>query len=267
MDFTQLLEPVLTEGIKSTHFFNGRVLTAQDLRTEQEATRAHERQLARAVGEGVVHGLEVSAQAPEDGAPVVRIEAGLGFNRDGDAVSLKHLVKLRLVTKETDVPPEAGLFAVCKPPEHPLDLTNVGLYVLTIRPASGFSPERAPMTELGSEGVASGCGSRWAVEGVRFGVAPLPLAPAGETATPLASQLATLAGQVDSDVDVVRRQGTATPADVRARLHQGLSRLRNGAAYLCFGVDQLARSRAAPLPSGTVGFPDAPFGAVEGMRT
>jgi hypothetical protein len=33
VDVAQLLEPVLTGGIKDTYFFNGRILTADDLRT------------------------------------------------------------------------------------------------------------------------------------------------------------------------------------------------------------------------------------------
>ena len=264
MDFTQLLDPVLTEGIKSTHFFNGRVLTAQDLRTEQEATRAQERRLARGIGEGIVHGLRVTAQKPSNGVPVVRIEAGLGFNRDGEPLALAGPVKLRLLTEEQDVGEEAGLFAVCHPAARPLDLTNIGLYVLTIRPASGYSRERAPMTELNGDGVARGCGSRWAVEGVRFSVVPLPLAPAGEDPSPLASSLASLAADVDADVDIVRRTGNAAPADVRTRLRERLSRLRNGAAHLCFGTDTLVPKREASAAQQP--FPPPTGSALERLR-
>lgn len=265
MDVTQLLEPVLTHGIRNTNFFNGRVLTAEDLRTEQEANRAQHRQLARALGEGVAYGLEVTRADPQDGVPVLRIMAGLGFNRDGDAVALRQTVGVRLVSKEADVPPQAGLFTVCVPPARAIELTNVGLYVLTVRPASALSPERAPMTELDSEGIAAGCGSRWAVEGVRFAVAPLPLAPAGETPTPLASELGTLVGQVEADVELVRRGGASDTPQVRSRLRRNLSLLRNGAAYICFGADTEAARRAGSLPTGP-SFPLPASGAVEGMR-
>ena len=265
MSPTQLLEPVLTDGIRTTHFFNGRVLTAQDLRTEQDANRSHHRQLAAGLGEGVVHGLEVTRADPVDGVPAVRIDAGLGYNRDGDPIELGRLVELRLVRVEADVPPEAGLFAVCVVPDRPLELTNVGLYVLSARPASAYSDERAPMTELGSEGVAGGCGSKWAVEGVQFSVAPLPLAPAGTTPSEMASALGELAELVETDVDHIRRGGASDTPEVRSRLARSLSRLRNGAAHLCFGTDSAADRLASPLPSGPH-FEDVHYGALDGMR-
>ncbi|HYH78529.1 MAG TPA: hypothetical protein VEX86_01990, partial [Longimicrobium sp.] len=265
MAATDLLEPVLTNGIRLNNFFNGRILTAEDLRAEQEANRGQHRQLGRALGEGVAHGLEVAAGAQADGAPVLSIQPGLAFNRDGDAVALGRAVELRLVTVEEAAAAEAGLFAVCQATHDPLELTNVGLYVLTAAPASALSDERAPMSELGSEGVAGRCASRWAQEGARFSVAPLPLAPAGEEPTPLALALAALVEDVEEGVELVRRGGSSDTPAVRAALDQGLSRLRNGAAWLCFGVDRLAAMRAAPLPASG-GFADPEYGAVDGMR-
>lgn len=268
MDVTQLLEPVLTQGVRNTHFFNGRVLTAEDLRMEQDANREQHRQLARALGAGIVHGYEVSRGSDVDGVPALRILPGYAFNPDGDPLALGRTVDLLLVSRESAVlPPEAGLFAVCMAPDDPLELTNVGMYVLTVRPASAFSDERAPMTELGGQGIAGGCGSRWTVEGVRFAVTPLPLAPAGTTPTPLALDLAELATQVEQDIDLVSRGGAAATTEVTTRLARRLSRLRNGAAYLCFGADRITAQLAAPLPgAGAIGFPDAAFGAVDAMR-
>ena len=54
-----LLTPILNTDIRNTHFFNGRVLTAEDLSQEQEANRRQHWLLGQALGEGVVHGLEV----------------------------------------------------------------------------------------------------------------------------------------------------------------------------------------------------------------
>jgi hypothetical protein len=267
MDITELLEPIVRDGIRTTHFFNGRVLTAEDLRTEQHANRDQHRQLARALGAGVAYGLEVTAAEPIDGIPVVRIRAGLAFNRDGDAVELSRTVNLRLVTRSTDIPPEAGLFAVCMAPQQPLELTNIGLYLLTVRPASAFSRERAPMTDLGSEGVGASCGSRWAVAGVRFGVAPLPIAPAGTTATPLGDDLVELVKQIEGGIEKRRSGGAAFTAQDALELTQNLSLLRNGAAYLCFGVDQQAGQHARPLPvTHAAGFAEPAYGAIDGMR-
>ncbi|MCB0238608.1 MAG: hypothetical protein KDH08_08165, partial [Anaerolineae bacterium] len=59
----ELLEPMLHGGIRNTHFFNGRLLTAGDLRAEQQANRQQHQQLGLAVGAGVVEGYDVR-QAP-----------------------------------------------------------------------------------------------------------------------------------------------------------------------------------------------------------
>jgi hypothetical protein len=265
MNITELLEPVLTNGIRVNNFFNGRVLTAEDLRAEQQANRAQHRQLALAIGEGVVHGLEVSSGTADDGTPLLRVTPGLAFNRDGDAVALGRRTDVRLVAAEESVASEAGLFAVCQPRARALDLTNVGLYVLSASPASALSSERAPAAEVSAEGIASSCASRWAQEGVRFSVAPLPLAQAGTTPTALAAELAGIAEDVEEDVDRMQRGGASDTPTVRNRLWQNLSRLRNGAAYLCFGADTEAARRANPLPAEP-GFPTPSYGAVDGMR-
>ena len=39
MESIELLTPILLDGIRNTHFFNGRLLTADDLRVEQQANR------------------------------------------------------------------------------------------------------------------------------------------------------------------------------------------------------------------------------------
>jgi len=52
----KVLEPVLDGGIENTNFFNGRLLTAEDLKAEQKAGRLHRRKLGCALGEGVAWG-------------------------------------------------------------------------------------------------------------------------------------------------------------------------------------------------------------------
>jgi hypothetical protein len=53
-----LLESILDQGIRNTNFFNGRILTADDLRTEQDANRQQHEQLGQAIGAGIVNGLD-----------------------------------------------------------------------------------------------------------------------------------------------------------------------------------------------------------------
>src|SRR5438477_4882380 len=100
MDVAQLLEPVLTGGIKDTHFFNGRILTADDLRTMQAAARHHDAQLGRATGDGVAYGLDVS---PAPGGPngdtsvVLHVTRGLALNLLGERAALPAAVDVALV--------------------------------------------------------------------------------------------------------------------------------------------------------------------------
>ena len=63
MSYTELLEPILKGGIRSVNFFNGRLLSAEDLKQEQEANREGRARLGQAVGHGVAYGLEVSLSA------------------------------------------------------------------------------------------------------------------------------------------------------------------------------------------------------------
>jgi hypothetical protein len=224
MDVAQLLEPVLTGGIKDTHFFNGRILTADDLRAMQAASRRHDAQLGNAIGDGVAYGLDVSLASGGSGgatSAVLHVTRGLALNLLGEQAALGAGIDVALVRS---APAEVleGVFKICVPVAESVK-TNLGLYLFTIAPASGLEG-RAPMTELGTEGVAGKCGSRYEVEGAAFDCRPVAL-PSGETAarvqaralfTTLQTQLPTLAA------------GAVIPE---------LFMLRNIAAHLMFGSD------------------------------
>lgn len=223
----QLDETILDGGIRNTHFFNGRWLTAEDLRTDQEANREQHRQLGRAIGEGVVHGLEVAlADAGTGGrVPRVTVSAGLALNRRGEALALVRDVDLALTQRQEDIPPEAGLFAPCAGPSGDLVLTGAGVYVLAACPASGFR-ERAPGRELGDERSLAGCGSRYAVEGVRFRMVRLPLGPGSG-----------VDDRIRADIDgLMERQD-----------EPGRSLLRNHLAHLCLGTAGIAALEMDPF--------------------
>src|SRR6266542_7013117 len=94
-----LLAAVLDGGIQNPNFFNGRVLTAHDLRDDQRANLARARRLGQAIGEGVAYGLFVTA-----GAQSLAVSAGLAINRRGDAL---------LLPQNQHVPLLAAPSAVC----------------------------------------------------------------------------------------------------------------------------------------------------------
>jgi hypothetical protein len=242
----ELLDPMLRGGIRNTHFFNGRLLAAEDLRAEQQANRAQHQQLGRAIGAGVVEGLEVRLQS--NGAqPVLRVRSGLALTRKGAALALAEEVDVALVRQAPAAPlnGDAGLFALCRPEgTSPSATVAEGVYLFTVGPASGFV-EHAPAVGFHGNGVANGCDHRFAVEGVRFNLVGVDLAQIDFVSPATRAALVALLGQ-------------AAPAS-RARL-------RNWLAHLCFGSEQAASFAADPfrLPGGQS--PLASYGLVDWLR-
>src|SRR5438874_4782 len=142
----QLLEPVLEDGIHNIHYFNGRVLTAEDLKADGKANRLQHWQLGTAVGEGVLWGMEVSlvATGASGTPPVVSITQGLAFNRLGQALALPIDTQVTFTPQGQAMSIEAGLFADCERPAPPPGVAGIEVYVLVVSPASGFEG-KAPM--------------------------------------------------------------------------------------------------------------------------
>ena len=161
----KLLEPILAGGVRSTHFFNGRVLTAEDLKAEQEANRLQRQLLARTVGEGILEGLEVSKQS----GSVLAITPGVAVARSGRLIALQQSEAVHLeIAPEVSQQAGPGGFADClqlKPVAG--KVTGEGVYLLLAQPAAGFEGQ-APMSGEQSGGVATSCGARYRVEGVAF---------------------------------------------------------------------------------------------------
>lgn len=270
MTTADLLEPILGNGILSTNFFNGRVLTAGDMGTEQGAARAHRALLGLAIGDGVVHGLEVSLANDPSGAggspgkpeaTVVRVTRGFAIARTGEPVHLSADAVVRLVPAGEERRADAGLFAQCGLPS--ATLTNSGLYVLVVRPASGLTG-KAPMVSLDGGGLATRCASAMIVEGATLRLAPLAL-DASSAATQ-SGAVAALAALVDASIAQVASATGSAKAALELQLDRQLSRLRNLAAHLCLGTDSLAAIAADPFPDALGNSPHASRGAVDAMR-
>ncbi len=244
----ELHEPLLRGGIRNTHFFNGRLLTAEDLRAEQQANRQQHQQLGLAIGAGVVEGYDVRL-APSGNAakPVLRVAKGLAITRKGAVLALAENVDVTLVRQAAATPPngDAGLFAVCRPEATtPSATVAEGVYIFTVAPASGFA-EHAPVVGFNGNGVASGCDHRFAIEGVKFNLVGVDLSQLSFVSAATRTALVQLLGQ-------------ATPA--------GRTRLRNWLAHLCFGSPEVAAFAADPfrLPSGQS--PLTSYGLVDWLR-
>lgn len=242
----RLEEPILEDGVRFVNFFEGRILTGRDLTDEQAADRAQRLRLGRAVGAGVISGLEVTRDAASDGgggagggaggaaAPVVSVAPGLAVTAEGEALELRssRTVALARAAEAADAASN-DLFGPCagQAPGSALP-AGVGLYLLTLGPASGFQ-EEAPMAGIGAAeaGVGTGCGKRYATRGVAFRLIRVDQA--------LAAGGGALAAEI---------AGLMTRTDLPGR-----SRLRNLAANALHGTgarDGFARDPFATLAAG-----------------
>ncbi len=194
----RLTEAITEGGIPWINFFNGRLLSGEDLSKEQQSNLKGRRRLGVALGEGVAEGLEVSSP---DGVntrdtPFVIVEAGLAINRQGQTLKLEHQTNVKLtrpINAEAEVT-TGGAFDDCKPLQPGLYIAKAGVYLLTIAPASK-SEGRAAVSGL--DNIIARCNTHHAVEGVQFRLIQLGL----------------------------------NDADLSTKF------LRNRVAYRCFGID------------------------------
>jgi len=253
MSAVNLLSPILNGGIRNVNFVNGRVLTAEDMTAERGANLQRQRLLGTCVGDGVGHGLEVSlsSNSVPYGTQVVHVTAGVAVNRNGDALQLASDTDVTLAATLPTAPVNGGLFTPCQPPQ--TQLTNPGIYVLTILPASGYQGQ-VPVAQLNSAGVATSCSSRFATAGVQFRLAPVTLESTG---TGLQSRLFALANQIQTQLNNNVSAASLAPA---------LSQFRNGLAHVCFGTEALAGYAANPFPSTAQTSSLDDYGTIDSLR-
>src|SRR5581483_7706324 len=114
----QLSEIITSGGIRSINFFNGRLLTAEDLTQEQAARAAAEAQLGKGIGSGVAWGLEVSHSAAASSSPVVTVQPGAAINSRGQALCLSSAADISLVRPAAvNAPTSGAVFQDCQPPQ------------------------------------------------------------------------------------------------------------------------------------------------------
>jgi hypothetical protein len=237
-----LLTPILRSGTRSTNFFNGRVLTAEDMQVEQAANRAILWRLGQAVGEGVISGLQVQIDQPGGAEPSLFVSPGSALNRLGQVLTLpqdQESVKLVLTKPKSTQTLGRSVFYVCPPPLDNTFSTGSGVYVLVISPAEGYA-ESAPKVGLRSSGVADECDSRYIVEGVQF----------------------RLVHAVLDDTSMINDFDQAAAASKPA----ARSRLRSHLAHLFLGTSETNQQRAGL--AGMLGLLGAPpeYGPLDRLR-
>src|SRR5688500_11861117 len=169
-----LSEPILDGGVRTTHFFNGRLLSAEDLALDQAGNREARKRLGRAIGDGVAGGLDVATTPGTSSvtSPSVTVRAGLALNRGGHALRLSADTELSLVRRLESGTTNGAAFRECVPQQRDVVVAGDGLYALVICPASA-TEGRAPVSGLGN--VSAGCAARWDVEGVQFRLVGVPV--------------------------------------------------------------------------------------------
>jgi hypothetical protein len=220
---TNLNSPILQGGIKNVNFFNGRLLTATDLRDEQAANRQQHWQLGQAAGSGVVYGLEVSLVA----AKRVQVTAGLAINSQGQPLMLPDDSEITLAAEANSNDAAPDFFADCDQPPPQQTAGEMDIYALVMAPAAGYNGS-APMHTLQDEGRLNGCGKRYAVEGVKF-------------------RLVRFNREALADLSAATRTEILALLDAAEPTAAQRSRLRNLLAHLCFGTEPLAAFGREPF--------------------
>jgi len=163
---TKISDPHLDDGLRSVQFFNGRLLSAEDLGTDQEARRVADARLGQLIGAGVGWGLE----AARLDASLLRVRAGQAINRLGQVLALPADLTLDLNPDLAPVPAVSSTgFDECSDVSGSLPGTLAqGLFALCLGPAQGRIGH-APSSGLGSGlQAASSCTARYRIDGVRF---------------------------------------------------------------------------------------------------
>jgi hypothetical protein len=257
----ELMEPFLEHGIRDTNFFNGRLLTANDLTILQEAGRRRDRQLGLGIGAGIVAGLEV--RLLHDGGdgrpPTLAVSKGLAFNRMGQAAALAQKVEVRLAKeKPTSASNGKTAFAVCLPPQQQgKPLPGKGAYLFVARPAAGYRGH-APRRGFGQATKVEDCDRDLLWEGVQFRLVSLDVTTLDKLSMATRNALTQLLQDAD-------KSGLAGL--------QAQSKLRNWLAHVCYGTEELAAWPRDPLARiaddffGTaVHSPYNSYGALDALR-
>ena len=227
---TDLNTPILEGGLQRIPFFNGRVLTAEDLNTEQDANAQERRRLGRVHGPGVLEGLFVRST---DDSTTVRVEPGLALAPSGQTVALPQRTKVSVVSEidRNKTGGTEGQFANCST-QHAIATSGTGAYLLVLEPASG-TQGRVPRTSFRGDGVAGECGAQYRVEGARLRLVCLDTTADALVPPPIQTEV--------QEEEATLKEALQDGDDPAPAI---LSRLRNLLAHACLRTPQVPREAA-----------------------
>jgi hypothetical protein len=169
MSNTRYIGSTFDSGLRIPNYVNGRLLHAEDLHADQEATLARLSRLGQAAGAGIVSGLTVQQVAGSSNS--IQVSPGVGLNLRGDIIHLEaNPVTLSLVIEPEVIttPGSGGLFQPCAVATSGEQVViEAGAYLLTVIPVSRMEGS-TPITTTASRGNTVECAARWIVEGLEF---------------------------------------------------------------------------------------------------
>jgi hypothetical protein len=172
MSATRLDTPFLEGAVRSTNYFNGRILSREDMQRDRDADLAIHQRFGQALGEGIVRGFEVDMESLGGSSvqnPVVNVRPGLALNRLGQTVALDRNVQVSLLkpstAEATTASPLSGQFNACAPPDDNIYVTGTGVYLLSVAPAQ-TKQGLALVSGLGND--SARCNAKEVVDGVQF---------------------------------------------------------------------------------------------------
>lgn len=125
---TALNQPVAGSTSPRTFFFNGRLLSAEDLQREQTARESGQSQLARLLGCGIASGLEITGK---HGETVLTIGTGVGITPSGGVIAIDTIeLDLAAIGQRN----RSGGFSDCLAAMSALSQVAGGLYLLVLTP-------------------------------------------------------------------------------------------------------------------------------------
>lgn len=163
-----LLTPIVNNRTLSVNFFNGRLLTGEDLTAEQKVNRVAHSLLGQGIGSGVAYGLEVSesAKLSTPQAPVLSVKQGLAINPNGGTLLLDSDTDISLVRSPTPTNSGTSAFQACVPTQSSFVTGDKGVYLLTIGSAPANQGGLAEVSGLNNG--AAPCNSKYKADGVQF---------------------------------------------------------------------------------------------------
>jgi hypothetical protein len=180
MPNSQYIGPIFETGIQTPHYFNGRLLTAADLRANQDATHTRQAWFGMSSGYGIVTGLEVTAVKSNT---ELHVAPGKCLNRSGQIIHVQGEISLPPLPPprqtSTSTQADQGQFTSVKPQTiQPFPDASAGVYLLTVVPiADGYKGTASAQLQTGNVVTGSSnssiagppaASSQWEVERFRL---------------------------------------------------------------------------------------------------